>query len=195
MALKVAAAGNVIDVVHGKNEYDLWDEVTAAVNQPLYGKSVETFRNRLADSGSLLYLADNVGETVFDRVLIETLEVPVMYAVKSAPILNDAIKEDAVKAGIDQVAAVISTGSRGPGTLLEQCSEDFRDIFENSGVVLAKGQANYETLDGQGPKMFFLLRIKCAVIGREIGFSMGNLVLKQGTPSPHTEGHLKHSQG
>lgn len=182
MALKVAAAGNVIDVVHGQEEYDLWEEVTAAVHQPLYGKSVEAFRNRLADSGSLLYLADNVGETVFDRILIETLEVPVVYAVKSAPILNDATKEDALKAGIDQVAAVISTGSRGPGTLLEQCSEDFQDVFENSGVVLAKGQANYETLDDQGPKMFFLLRIKCAVIGREIGYSMGNLVLKQGTP-------------
>lgn len=73
MALKVAAAGNVIDVVHGQEEYDLWDEVTAAVHQPLYGKSVEAFRNRLADSGSLLYLADNVGETVFDRILNETL--------------------------------------------------------------------------------------------------------------------------
>ena len=179
-ALKVAAAGNVIDVVHDQKDYDLWDEVITTVNQPLSGSSVLSFRNRLKRSGPLLYLADNVGETVFDRVLIETLDAPVIYAVKSAPILNDATTEDAVKAGIDHIATVVHTGSREPGTLLEQCSGAFRDIFENAKVVLAKGQANYETLDDQGPKMFFLLRIKCAVLGREIGFPLGSLVLKQG---------------
>jgi uncharacterized protein with ATP-grasp and redox domains len=179
-AVKVAAVGNVIDVVHDHQSLDLWEEVTTAVDHPLSGKDFPAFQARLKASDQLLYLADNVGETVFDRVLIETLDIPVIYAVKSAPILNDATREDALKAGIDQTAEVITTGSRGPGTLLEQCSEEFLDVFHSSGVVLAKGQANYETLDDQGPKVFFLLRIKCAVLGREIGFPLGDLVLKQG---------------
>jgi len=179
-AIKVAAVGNVIDVVHDHQSLDLLEEVTAAVEQPLSGKDFPAFQAYLKASDQLLYLADNVGETVFDRVLIETLDIPVIYAVKSAPILNDATREDALKAGIDQAAEVITTGSRGPGTLLEQCSDEFLDVFHSSGVVLAKGQANYETLDDQGPKVFFLLRIKCAVLGREIGFPLGDLVLKQG---------------
>lgn len=179
-AIKVAAVGNVIDVVHDHQSLDLLEEVTAAVEQPLSGKDFPAFQACLKASDQLLYLADNVGETVFDRVLIETLDIPVIYAVKSAPILNDATREDALKAGIDQAAEVITTGSRGPGTLLDQCSDEFLDVFHSSGVVLAKGQANYETLDDQGPKVFFLLRIKCAVLGREIGFPLGDLVLKQG---------------
>jgi len=135
-------------------------------------------------AGGVLYLADNAGETVFDRVLIETLAVPVTYAVKGGPILNDATREDALAAGIDQVAEVIGTGSDAPGTILARCSEAFRQRVQSASVVIAKGQANYETLSEEGPKVFFLLQTKCPVIARDVGVPVGSIVLTQGQPCP-----------
>jgi hypothetical protein len=179
--LKISAAGNIIDVIHA-NDYDLWDEVITTVNQELLGGGVEAFRQRINESPYLLYLADNVGETVFDRVFIETLDIPVIYAVKGGPILNDATREDALAAGIEQIAEIVETGSRTPGTILSQCSEEFQHLYEGSNLILAKGQANYETLDDKGDKIFFLLRVKCPILSREIDTPLGNLVLKQGAP-------------
>ena len=178
-ALKVGAAGNIIDVVH-VGEYDLWEEVTSTVNGELLGGSLKAFREKLNSASFILYLADNVGETVFDRVLIENLPLPVIYSVKSGPILNDAARVDAVAAGIDQVATIIENGSRSPGTVLSQASDEFLDYFNKADLVLSKGQANFETLDDQGSKVFFLMRIKCPLISREIGAPIGSLVLKQG---------------
>ena len=179
--LKISAVGNMVDILHAR-EYHLWHEVEIAIRQELHGGSVESFRKRIKESPYMLYLADNVGETVFDRVFIETLDIPVIYAVKGGPILNDATLEDALAAGIDQVAEIIETGSRGPGTILNQCSEEFQQLFKKSNLILAKGQANYETLDTQGERIFFLLRVKCPIISREIKYSIGSLVLKQGPP-------------
>ena len=179
--LKISAAGNVIDIIHA-DEYDLWEEVQATVSQELQTDDLEVFRQSLKTAPHLLYMADNVGETVFDRVMIENLDIPVFYAVKSGPVLNDATYADAVKAGIDQVAEVVETGSWSPGTILSQSTESFRELFENSPLVLSKGQANYETLDGEGEKVFFLLRSKCPVLSERLNVPIGNLVLQRGSP-------------
>ena len=178
-ALKISAAGNVIDVLH-VDEYHLWDEVVTTIKEEFWGGGLESFRERLSKASQLLILADNVGETVFDRVLIETLPLPVVYAVKSGPILNDATREDAVAAGLDQVAQVVENGTRSPGTVLSQATPEFRELFERSSLVLSKGQANYETVDDQGDKVFFLLRIKCPLLSEKLNAPQGALVLKQG---------------
>lgn len=179
--LKISATGNLVDVIYAR-EYHLWDEVENSVNQDLLGDGVEAFRKELSEAPHLLYLADNVGETVFDKVFIESLNIPVIYAVKGGPILNDATLEDARAAGIDKLAKIVETGSRSPGTILSQCTEEFQKLYNESPLVLAKGQGNYETLDSEGDKIFFLLRLKCPIISREIGFPHGSIVLKQGTP-------------
>lgn len=179
-ALKISAAGNVIDVVHVE-DYDLWSEVQAAVNGSLLGGGLHAFRKRLSSASHLLILADNVGETVFDRVLIDTLPLPVVYAVKSGPILNDATRVDAEAAGIDQHAEIIENGTRSPGTVLSQAAPEFRELFERSNLVLSKGQANYETMDEQGDKVFFLLRIKCPLLSEKLNAPQGSVVLKQGS--------------
>ena len=180
-AVKIAGVGNIIDVAHSE-EYVLWDEVIRQVEQPLLGDSAALFRQKLTENGELLYLADNVGETIFDRVLIEQLDVPVVYAVKGGPAMNDATYEDALAAGIDQVAEIVETGSTTPGTYLKDCSPAFRERFSRAGLVLSKGQANYETLYDQGEKVFYLLRLKCPIVAREIGYPVGRLVLRQGAP-------------
>ena len=176
--LKISAAGNVIDVVHA-NDYDLWDEVITTVNQELLGGGVEAFRQRIDESPYLLYLADNVGETIFDRVFIETLDIPVIYGVKGGPILNDATREDAFAAGIEPVATIIDNGSNAPGALLNQCSELFRKRFAQADLIIAKGQANYESLSDSSAPIFFLLQAKCNVIARDLGVTEGGTILKQ----------------
>jgi uncharacterized protein with ATP-grasp and redox domains len=180
-ALKISAAGNIIDVVHPR-EYDLWEEVISSIKGDLQGRGLAPFKERLTSAEAILYLADNVGETIFDRVLIENLPHPVIYAVKSGPILNDATREDAIAAGIDQVAEIIENGTQSPGTVLSQTSAEFREAFDQADLIISKGQANFETVDEQGDKIFFLMRVKCHLISERVGAPVGSLLLKQGRP-------------
>jgi uncharacterized protein with ATP-grasp and redox domains len=178
-ALRLAIAGNIIDLA-ANSSYDLWATVQRVLDQPFAIDDSQAFRRALASSDTLLYLADNAGETVFDRVLVETIERPVVYAVKGGPVLNDATMDDALAAGLDQVAEVLSTGSDAPGTVLGTCSAQFRRRYEEAERIIAKGQANYETLSGEGERLFFLLQTKCPVIAEDVGVPQGSIVLKQG---------------
>jgi len=179
MAVRLSIAGNIIDLGPAR-EYDLWGAVERVLDQPFAIDDGAALREALSGAGQVLYLADNAGETVFDRLLIETLDVPVVYAAKGGPILNDATREDALAAGVGRVAEVISTGSDAPGTILDRCSEEFRWLYDEAEMVIAKGQANYETLSEEGPKVFFLLQAKCPIIARDVGVPVGSIVLKQG---------------
>ena len=178
-AVRLSIAGNIIDLGPA-HEYDLWDTIERVMAQPFAVDDGTAFREALSGARQALYLADNAGETVFDRLLIETIDVPVVYAVKGGPILNDATEEDAQVAGVDRVAEIVSNGSDAPGTVLERCSEEFRRLYDNAELVIAKGQANYETLSEEGKKVFFLLQTRCPVIARDVGVPVGSIVLKQG---------------
>jgi uncharacterized protein with ATP-grasp and redox domains len=178
-AVRLSIAGNIIDF--GPDlEYDLWGTVERVLAQPFAVDDGATFREALSRVGQMLYLADNAGETVFDRVLIEVLNVPVVYVVKGGPILNDATREDALAAGLGQVAEIVDTGLDASGTILPRCSAEFWQLYDKAEMVIAKGQANYETLSEEGIKIFFLLQTKCQVIARDVGVPVGSIVLKQG---------------
>ena len=179
LAVRLAIAGNVIDAGLAV-EYDLWDTIEKTISQPFALDDGRALRDALEGAQSVLYLADNAGETVFDRVLIETMGKSVLYAVKGGPILNDATVEDALAAGLAEVADVVSTGSNAPGTLLGRCSPAFLGVYHEAEVIIAKGQANYETLSDEKGPIFFLLKAKCPVIARDLGVSTGSIVLTQG---------------
>jgi uncharacterized protein with ATP-grasp and redox domains len=178
-AVRIAIAGNIIDFAPGV-QFTLEATLERVLRQPFAINDLEALRQALSQAGRVLYLADNAGETVFDRVLIETLKQPVIYAVKGGPTLNDATWEDAVAAGIEEVAEIVSTGSDAPGTVLKSCSPAFRQLYDQAQVIIAKGQANHEALAEGDRRLFFLLQVKCLVLGREIGVEPGNIVLKQG---------------
>jgi len=182
-AVRLSIAGNIIDF-GPEQEYDLWDTVGRVLAQPFAIDDRVAFREALSrvsrGNTPLLYLADNAGETVFDRLLIETLPVPVVYVVKGGPTLNDATRADAKAAGLAQVATIVDNGTNAMGTVLNRCSDDFVRLYDQSDVVIAKGQANYETLSDEGPKVFFLLQVKCPVIARDAGVPVGSIVLKRG---------------
>ena len=177
--VRLSIAGNIIDAgVH--SSYELWPTVQRVLSQPFAVEDMDPLRQSLANAPKVLYLADNAGETVFDRLLIECIEAPVVYAVKGGPILNDATVEDAQMAEVDRVAELLSTGSDAPGTILERCSKPFQRVFAEAPLVIAKGQANYETLSEQGSKVFFLLQAKCPVIARDLGVPVRGLVVRRG---------------
>ena len=178
-AVRIAIAGNVIDF-GPSTDFDIEETLESVLYQPFAINDMAAFRRVLSGARSVLYLGDNAGETVFDRVLIGALGVPVTYAVKGGPIINDATVEDALAAGLDEVAEVISTGSDAPGTILSGCSAEFRALYERADLIIAKGQANYETLSTGGEQLFFLLKVKCPVIARDVGVPLGSIVLKQG---------------
>jgi uncharacterized protein with ATP-grasp and redox domains len=178
-AVRLSIAGNIIDF-GPVQKYDLWETVERVLAQPFAVDDGGKFRKVLSGVDQVLYLGDNAGETVFDRVLIEMLDVPVVYAVKGGPVLNDATMEDAQAAELDQAARIVDNGIDATGTILSRCSESFRRMYDEAELVIAKGQANYETLSSEGAKVFFLLQAKCPIIARDVGVPVGSIVLKQG---------------
>lgn len=178
-AVRLSIAGNIMDF--GPNpQFDLWEVVERVLKQPLAINDLEGLRHRLAHMEWLLYLADNAGETVFDRLLIETLGPKVIYVVKGGPALNDAIYADAVAAGIDEVAEVMDNGAQTTGTILEYCSPDFQTRFRQADLIISKGMGNYETLSTVKGPIFHLMQVKCPVIGMDVGAPLGSVVVKQG---------------
>ncbi len=179
VAVRLSIAGNIIDLGMAR-EYDLEGTIERVLTQPFGIDAYATFRAALSRAGWILYLADNAGETVFDRVLIESLNRPVTYVVKGGPVLNDATRQDALEAGLGPLTTLVDNGSDAPGTIIDLCSAEFRRLLAQAELIIAKGQANYETLSGAKAPIFFLLQAKCPVIARDLGVPVKSIVLKQG---------------
>ena len=136
-AVRLAIAGNVIDLgVKGDlTEKDAFSSVARAFDEPVEG-DIGRFRKAVMEAGKILYLADNAGEIVFDAPLIRMLPAGrVTVAVRGNPVINDATMEDAVFAGITDIAPVIDNGSDAPGTVLADCSANFRHAYEEADIV------------------------------------------------------------
>jgi len=186
-AVRFAIAGNIIDYGAGQklNIQKELRKILGSGKRPAARVALfdlPQLERALGKARTLLYLADNAGEVVFDRVLIETLkglypELHVCYAVKAGPAINDAMEEDAHACGIGSVAEVISSGSGAPGTVLRLCSAGFRRSFWKADVVISKGQGNFEALEGVRRPVFFLFIVKCAVVARDTGHSAGSMIL------------------
>jgi uncharacterized protein with ATP-grasp and redox domains len=179
--VRLAIAGNLLDAGSKTRlaPEDLQAHLDGIWNMPLVGSAADLFHSA-DDARRILYLADNAGEIVFDRLLIETLPLKkVTVAVRGSPVINDATLEDAQTAGISDLVPVISNGSDAPGTLLAECSEEFRHVFDRADLVIAKGQGNYESLSDTSKDTFFLLTVKCPVIAADIEAPAGTLVVRR----------------
>lgn len=182
MAVRYAITGNVIDLgaKHNLDAGDIYDELQSAPIQPVFGDT-QAFKEAVAKAKNILYLADNAGEIFFDRLLVEKLgTAKITLAVRGRPVINDATREDAQAAGLDELAAVIDNGSDAPGTILADCSAGFRGYFDRADMIIAKGQGNYESLVDENGRIFFLFRTKCSVISRHSGYSIGTYVAARG---------------
>ena len=182
-ACKLAIAGNTIDLGPHADYGDLNSITQSALASPLGIDDYEEFRESIEKSSHILYLGDNAGETVFDRMLIEELrqikDLDVYFVVREKPVINDAIRDDAISAGIDRVAKIISNGSDAPATILSQCSPQLHELYHSADTIIAKGQGNYESLSEASGNIFFLLKIKCPVIATLLAANTGDAVLKK----------------
>lgn len=178
-AANLAVAGNIIDLgaKSGLNEHEIHDAIRHAAEKPLTGDR-EAFRAEVKRAEHILYLADNCGEIVFDTLLVEQLGAKrVTVAVRGMPIINDATLEDAVTAGLTDLVRVIGNGSDAPGTLLDDCSDEFCKAFESADLIVSKGQGNFETLSHCGKNIFFLFKAKCPVVATSVNAPVGTHVL------------------
>jgi uncharacterized protein with ATP-grasp and redox domains len=182
-AVRLAIAGNMMDM--GVNvsltEADVRQTMKQALTAPFFGE-MDKFRQAIAEAHSILYLADNAGEIAFDRLLVEQLlSKHVTVTVRGAPVINDATLIDAKTVGLDQIVEVIDNGSDAPDTILSDCSPEFRRRFAEADLIIAKGQGDFKTLSGEAGNIFFLFKVKCAVIAEHVKQPMGMQVLTQST--------------
>jgi len=174
-AIRLAIAGNIIDFgADFKVDSSVINRtIMSSLTDRLTG-DIHSLNKSIFSAEKILYLGDNAGEIVFDRLLIEQLPFhKIIFAVRGMPILNDATMDDAVQTGLTGLVRVIHNGSDAPGTVLEGCSLDFCDIFDQADLVIAKGQGNFETLSGVDKNIIFLLKAKCPVIANHIGCETG----------------------
>ncbi|MGC8624339.1 MAG: damage-control phosphatase ARMT1 family protein [Phycisphaerae bacterium] len=179
-AVRLAIAGNAIDM--GANSQldngNLRPTLVRAMASPVIG-ALEALRAAIRTANKILYIADNAGEIVLDRLLIEQIGAPrITVVVRGQAVLNDATLADATAAGLNDLVEIIDNGSDAPGTLLSDCTAEMQHRFAHADVVLAKGQGNYETLSAvTRPNVFFLLMAKCPVIAEHIGCERNSLIV------------------
>ena len=177
-ALKVSALGNMIDSAIFK-DIDIEGNLKKEINIQFAICDISMFKELIKKGKSLLIIGDNAGETVFDRVFIEeVIDLDITYAVRSEPVINDATIEDVYASGFDSRIKVISSGCSAPGTIIEECSDEFLNVYKNADIVLSKGQGNFETLSDVEREVFFLLKAKCPIVAERIGVNVGDCVLK-----------------
>lgn len=177
-AIRIAIAGNVIDL-GVKKSFNIVEDVKSILKQDFGLFDYVAFKKQLEKADSVLYIGDNVGESVFDKILIKELKNPVKYAVRSIPIINDVTMEDAIASGLDEVAELVDSGCKSPGIILHQSTAEFLELFNNSGLVISKGQGNFEGLSDCKRQVFFLLKAKCGIISDHLGVAEGSIILKE----------------
>ena len=189
-ALRIAIAGNVIDfgipeMLADDGSRRAFDEaLTRYLHQPTGPGTIDRLREAADQARDILYLCDNTGEIVVDRLLIEQLPPGrVTAVVRGGPAINDALMADAIVAGIDQVAEIIDSGVAIPGTPLAQCPAQFVERIRSADLIISKGQGNYETMSHERGPIFFALMAKCPVVARQLDCSVGDFVITEPLPS------------
>lgn len=179
-ALRLAIAGNIIDF-GAKNDFSdelIHSEIDKALDVVIDASKISELKNKIEKAKTILYLGDNAGEIVFDKLFLEQLPVEkIIFAVRGSAIINDALMEDAEMVGVTDLLPVVSNGDNIPGTVLHRCSDEFKEIFEESDLIISKGQGNYETLSDVDRNICFLLKAKCPVIAKDLNREVGDFII------------------
>lgn len=178
-AVRLSAFANILD--SGIVDQDDMEREVASISAEVGEYRLPPrFRERLLSEKRVGVLMDNAGEAAFDLPLLSLLASSGKSAwigVKGGPVYDDLTLEDADRLGLSAFGELVSNGNRGVGTILELCPEPFRERLASSGMILSKGQANFETLVGRVPNAFYLLRCKCPVVSRAVGRPEGEYLL------------------
>ncbi|MDX8338020.1 ARMT1-like domain-containing protein [Draconibacterium sp. IB214405] len=179
-ALRYAIAGNIIDF-GPTHRFDVDETIEQVFETQFAIDNSNALKTAIIKAKSILYLCDNSGEIVMDKLFLETIDHPnVTVAVRDQPILNDATLNEATEVGLHKVARLITNGDDAPSTLLHRVSKEFLEIYNSADLIISKGMGNFEGLmDENDPRLFYLLMIKCPVIGLKVGAEKGDFVVKR----------------
>ena len=180
-AVQLAIAGNIIDFGALGADFDVYETIQNAVTTQFGVDHFEQFTHDLKNARMLLYLGDNAGEIVFDKLLVQQIlneyDVKIVFVVRGGPVLNDATIEDARAIGMDKIVTVIENGDDTPATVIHRSSDELKELYKNADMIIAKGQGNYETLSDESANIYFLLKVKCPVVARDLAVETGSLVI------------------
>ncbi len=175
-ACRLAIAGNVIDL--GAHQiFDLGQDLQSVLSADFTIDDFDEFAQDVQTAKKIVYLGDNTAEGVFDKLLIEQINKPIIYATRHRPVINDITIHWAKKIGLDSVATVVSSGAQTPGTVPELCSADFQRCLAEADLIISKGQGNYEALSDTNLPIYFFLKAKCQVIADHIGVPLSSYLL------------------
>ncbi|MDA3890373.1 MAG: ARMT1-like domain-containing protein [Salinivirgaceae bacterium] len=180
-AAKLAVAGNVIDYGAHSVPDEIEKQIILILEQGLTIDETDQLLQKVKQAKSILYLGDNAGEIVFDKLFIEEMNHPnTTYVVRDRPVINDVTFNDIEQIRMDDICDVISNGYDAPSTLLDFCSGQFLREYNNADLVISKGQGNFEGLmNTNNPKIFFMLMAKCDPMAKMLGVKKGDMVIKQ----------------
>ena len=181
--VKIAIVGNILDFGAFELSDDIEQLLADSLDNDLVIKDIAPFEESLEKQDKVLYLVDNTGEIVFDKLLLSKIkeyDLDITIAVKSKPILNDACMEDAISAGLDEFGEIVEIGAGTVGYVDSEISDEFREIFNSHEFIISKGMGNYEGLteiDLSDKDIYFLLCAKCNTIARDIGVDLKDMLL------------------
>ena len=167
-AISFACVGNYIDF--GANAHITEEELKGLIldvkNKNCNQNELKLFKEELQNAKSLVYLADNCGEIVFDKILVKTIlqlypNIDITFMVRGGEVLNDVTMVDAVEVGIDKIVKVMGNGNSVAGTPLDMISKEAKSIIESADIIVSKGQGNFESLLGEGLNPYYLFMCKC----------------------------------
>lgn len=176
----LSVAGNVIDYGAHSVPDNIEKQIGSLLNQGLAIDDSKELLQQIQKANSILFLGDNAGEIVFDKLFIETMRHKnITYVVREKPVINDVTFDDVVQTKLYNVCNVISNGYDAPSTLLDYCSSEFLQAYNNADLIISKGQGNFEGLmNSNNPKIFFLLMAKCDPMAEMLGINKGEMVVK-----------------
>jgi len=176
-AVKLAIVGNVIDLGPG-HDFEIEQAVEESAKKDLKINHYDMFKKLVGDAQDILYIADNAGEIVFDKVLLEQLkEKKITFVIRAQAVANDALYEDAIEVGIDKLAKIEKLDLLAQTPVDGKTLEDMQEMFQIYDVIISKGQANFELFDEYSGNTFFLLKVKCQPIATVLNAEIGDLIL------------------
>lgn len=178
LALRLALAGNIMDY-GASSDFSIHHTIEKVVTSDFAIDHTTSLRKRLAEAKTILYIGDNAGEIVFDKLFIETIRHPrLTYAVRGGPAVNDATLDDAAEVKMQRVAKVITTGYDAPTIFLEKSGKQFLGKFNSADLIISKGQGNLEgLLPLKDNRIFFLLMAKCDVFADYFNVPKGSFLV------------------
>ena len=180
-ALKMAVIGNVIDF-GSQEQFDLDEMIQYHLHRAFAIDDTLAFMEELQHAKEMVIIGDNVGEHIFDKLLIEIIkkhyDITVYYFVRGNPIINDITLKEAQL--LKECAHIVDTGVQTPGFDLEEANTLSKEIFDRADIVLSKGMGNFESLYNETTRpVYYLFVVKCSVVAEEIGQTIKDLVFKK----------------